>query len=242
MPTTTPERRRFDLETLKAVAWALIAIAAVSALFIVVGRIIGFEQDGMLAQFFGQLRESWLALPAVVLVFVLAALVGAPQFLLIAVTVAAFGPLAGFLYSYIATLVSASINFEAARRLGTRWLERRALRRLEGLRERIGDQGFYAAMLVRIVPSAPFVVVNAALGLSRTPYLAFIAGTAVGIIPKTALIALLGKVVEQAIAGEARAIVTLVGAAALWLALVVGARALVRAQLGRRRGTGTGGT
>ncbi len=213
-----------DMRLARTVGIVLLILLAISAVFWASAKVIGLSDDGLLAQAFAAVVASWLAVPVVVAAFTAASFIGAPQFLLIAVTVAAFGPVYGLMLSYAATLVSASTNFWLARWLGAEWLARIGLDRVDTLISAISRNGFMAAMLVRVVPSGPFIVVNGALGISGTPYAAFLAGTAVGILPKTALIAVLGKVVERAIAGDATAMVYLISAALLWVALAVGAR------------------
>ncbi len=204
---------------LRSLPLVLAMIVAVSAIFWISAHIIGLDENGILNQTFQRFADSPWALPVVVLAFTLASFIGAPQFLLIAVTVAAFGSLTGFLYSIAATLVSSSVNFQLARWVGADWLRRRGWADLDSIMAMVGRNGFLASLLVRVVPSAPFIVVNMGLGLTNTSFAAFFLGTAIGILPKTAVIALLGKVVERAQSGDPEAIAYLVLAAVIWLAL-----------------------
>jgi len=73
------------------------------------------------------------------------------------------------------------------------------------------------------------------LGLTATSYAAFISGTAIGILPKTALIALLGKVVERAQSGDLQAIQYLVLAALGWIALAFMTKWIVRRREAMKR-------
>ncbi len=217
-----------DTATLRTIAGLLLAIIALSAVFWISANLIGLDENGILATTFRAFVDSPFALPVAILSFTLASFIGAPQFLLIAVAVAAFGPLTGFLYSILSTLVSASVNFLLARYFGIDWLRRRGWRGLARISGMVGRNGFMAALLVRIIPSAPFIVVNMGLGLSDMTYRAFIAGTAIGILPKTAVIALLGKVIERAQAGNIEAIQYLVLAALAWLALAFATKSIAR--------------
>src|SRR6185503_4639802 len=77
---------------------------------------------------------------------------------------------------------------------------------------------FLASMLIRNVPSAPFIVVNMAFGAARVNFFAFIAGLALGVLPKTALVAFGGAAIMAALEGNLGvAIAMVVAAAALWL-------------------------
>lgn len=217
-----------DRASLRNIALLILAVVAASLVLWFSAKVIGLDENGVLSTTFRSFIGSPWALPVVTLGFTAASFIGAPQFLLIAVTVAAFGPLYGFLFSFAATLFSASANFLLARYVGAEWLRNRGWKGIGSLTEMVGRNGFMAALMVRIIPSAPFIVVNMGLGLTRTPYTAFLAGTAIGILPKTALIALLGKVVERAQTGDLQAILYLLAAAGGWIALAVLAKWIVR--------------
>ncbi|MEM1371900.1 MAG: VTT domain-containing protein [Pseudomonadota bacterium] len=213
---------------IRSVVTALLAIVGISALFMASAQLIGLDENGALNRALTSVADSNLALPVTALCFALCSLIGAPQFLLIAVTVTVFGPWTGFAYAVCATLVNASMNFYLSRLVGAEWLRKQGWSGVDTVMDLVGRNGFWAALLVRVIPSAPFIVVNMGLGLTRTPYAAFISGTAIGILPKIALIALLGKVVDRAYAGEADAIFYLSAAAAIWLALAVMAKRLLQ--------------
>jgi len=217
-----------DPDTLRTFVLVALALILSSALVWLISNFVGFGAESALGQTLRSAVASPWAFPVLVLTFLGGSFLGAPQFLLIALAVGAFGPLHGFIFAYIATLISASVNFAVARWFGAAWLERRRSAALKSLVAAIGRNGFISSMAVRIVPSAPFIIVNAALGLTRVPFSTFLAGTAIGIIPKTAIVALLGKVVERAIAGDVDAILYVVLGLGVWVLLALLARRLVR--------------
>jgi uncharacterized membrane protein YdjX (TVP38/TMEM64 family) len=217
-----------NADAIRSIVLIVLAVLTVSAVFWTAGRFVGLDENGALAETFKAAAESSWALPIVIVCFTAASFIGAPQFLLIALAVAAFGPVRGFMFSYVATMISASTNFLVARLFGARWLQRHRGATLKTLTDFVGRNGFYSALIVRIVPSAPFVVVNMGMGMTTMPYMAFLAGTAVGVIPKTTLVALLGKIVQRARAGETDAILYLVLAALVWIVLAYLARWLIR--------------
>jgi len=167
-----------------------------------------------------------LALPAVVAGFAALAFLGVPQFVLIAAAVAAFGPWQGMAYSWVGTMVSALVGFGLARRwrgaVGSMATGQTA-ERLMGL---IVRNGLMASLAIRLVPFAPFVVVNMAAGLTRIAVFDFTAGTAIGILPKIALTAMAGNSIARASAGGRWeiAIGLLVLAAAVWILASLAAR------------------
>jgi uncharacterized membrane protein YdjX (TVP38/TMEM64 family) len=221
-----------DARAVRAVIISVLLFFSV-ALVLVMGRTTAiFDEDD--APVFMWLRESadspW-GLPATILVFTLAAFVGAPQFVLIAGAVVAFGPVRGFAFSWIATMVSAVVDFELARAFGAGLLRRYGGDAVNRLSRMVGRSGFWSSLAVRIVPSAPFIVVNMAAGVSHMTRGAFLAGTALGIIPKGVLVAFLGgSIMTFSEGGEITLALALGGVALGWLLAVVWARRALRAR------------
>jgi uncharacterized membrane protein YdjX (TVP38/TMEM64 family) len=138
-------------------------------------------------------KDSKLAILTVIFVFVFASFIGAPQWALITACVLGFGPLMGAFYAWIATLTSASVNFGLARILGQKRLMRFTGPRLKSVLEKVEKKGLLWSFVVRLVPTGPFILVNLAAGVSSIRYFSFIAGTALGIIPKILVVALIAK-------------------------------------------------
>jgi uncharacterized membrane protein YdjX (TVP38/TMEM64 family) len=160
---------------------------------------------------------------------VTAAFLGVPQFLLIAACVVAFGPWVGFLYSWAATVASAAITYWLGRGPAARSLERFGSRTAQRMRRLIGANAFTASFVIRNVPSAPFVVVNMAFGAARANFSAYLAGCALGVLPKIALVAFFGGSFMSAAKGDGvwtSAILTAV--AGFWLLVMLGVRELVK--------------
>lgn len=163
-------------------------------------------------------RGPW-GLPAVVAAFAALAFLGVPQVVLIAAAVAAFGPWTGLVYSWAGTMVSALVGFGLGRAFGARLIAGWA--GAERFAGEVGRNGFLASLTVRLVPFAPFVVVNVAAGVTGMSWTAFAAGTALGIAPKIALIALAGR---QVMSGGAWALAWLALAVVVWIGAGLAAR------------------
>lgn len=120
---------------------------------------------------------------AVVASYVLAGLLMVPVTLLIAVTGIVFGPIAGSGYALAGTLLSAAVSYA----IGA-WLGRDTVRRLLGprinrLSRRIAKRGILAMMVIRVLPVAPFTVVNIVAGASHIRFRDYLLGTLFGILP-----------------------------------------------------------
>ena len=195
---------------------------------------IGKSQLGLAAE---DRLEAWLqgyagspwAFAATVLLFIAAAFIGAPQFILIAACVVAFGPWWGFVYSWVATIVSAGVTYWLGRGPTARMLDRFGGRTLNRLKGFVGKNAFYASFMIRNVPSAPFIVVNMAFGATRASFTAYLLGCALGVLPKTALVAFFGGAVVSAVSGDGVwTSLILAAVAVVWLGLMLGVRELVR--------------
>jgi uncharacterized membrane protein YdjX (TVP38/TMEM64 family) len=96
-----------------------------------------------------------------------------------------FGWPAGIPVALCASLTSALINFSTARLLGRAAVQGLAGRRLERLDAVLRRRGLLAVIGIRLVPMAPFAIVNAACGLSGVRVRDYVLGTAVGLLPGT---------------------------------------------------------
>jgi uncharacterized membrane protein YdjX (TVP38/TMEM64 family) len=110
--------------------------------------------------------------------------------------------------------VSSLVGFYLGRAAGARVLERFSGPGVRRFMDHVGRNGFLASLIVRLVPSAPFIVVNMAAGVTPMRVLDFALGTAIGIVPKIALTVFAGSSI-------ARALHEGLGAEALWLVLIV---------------------
>lgn len=226
-----------DARRWRAALVMVLLFAATAAIFLAGKSALGLEAEHRLEAWLTGFRGSPWALIATIVLFTVTAFVGAPQFLLIAACVVAFGPWYGFAYSWIATVASGAVTFYVGRIAGARALDRFAGGTLDRLRRFVGANAFYASFIIRNVPSAPFIVVNMAFGLSRASFLGFITGCALGVLPKTALVAFFGGSFMTAVEGDGFwSAAMLAGIGVVWLAVMLGVRELVRRRQARAGG------
>ncbi|MCF6292881.1 MAG: VTT domain-containing protein [Robiginitomaculum sp.] len=139
------------------------------------------------------IRDSSFGLPTVIAIFVIMGMLAVPQFVLIAACVFAFGSVDGSVFSWAGTMVSASLHFWLGRLTGAEPLQRFGGDNINKIVEFVSKNGFWSSLLVRVVPSGPFIFVNLALGVSRAKFIQFVVGTAIGIVPKIIAIAFVGQ-------------------------------------------------
>lgn len=215
------------------VVWVSLATFAVVAAMLVVGRLVfGDRVEVLVKAMLGGAERSHWGLPAAILAFTIAAFVGAPQFVLIAACVVAFGPERGFWYAWIATIVSGAATFFLAKVSGAQKLVARYSGATGGRFTRFigkGRNAFFASMIVRMLPTAPFIVVNMSMAVAGMPFLPFIAGLAAGVLPKTAIVAFAGDGIMDALEGNlGSAAIGGAIAIAIWFIGVVLVRRFVR--------------
>ena len=120
--------------------------------------------------------------------FVLGGLVVMPVTMLIAATGIVFGPWLGMLYSLLGATLSAVFVYAIGREVGRDAVRRVAGRRINDLSRRIAKRGLLAMLFVRIVPIAPFSIINLVAGASHLGFRDFLIGTILGLLPGTILI------------------------------------------------------
>lgn len=187
-----------DAKAITSFAVSIILLVFVVLMFLFGKGWLNLQEDGAVMDLMARAADSPWALVGVISVFSLLALTAFPQILLITVTVIAFGPKTGALYAWIATMASATLTFGMGHFLGGRWVLRLGGERVQKTIGFIGRHGVLASGLVRVVPSAPFIVVNAAAGAAHIPMWKFWLGTGIGIIPKILVVAVLGAFTPSA--------------------------------------------
>jgi uncharacterized membrane protein YdjX (TVP38/TMEM64 family) len=190
-----------DAKGWRALAVSFVLVGGVGLVFLFGAQVLGFNGEATVERWLGTASGPW-ALPVAVAAFAALAFLGVPQFMLIAAAVVAFGPMTGFAYSWIGTMVSSLVGFYLGRLAGARTLATFSGEGLRQFMELVGRHGFFASLIVRLAPSAPFIVVNMAAGVTPMRVFDFILGTALGIIPKIALTAFAGNSLARVLKGQ----------------------------------------
>lgn len=197
-----------------AAAWSLTPLAALT-------------DPHLWAEWIQTLHGPWAAL-AVVILFVLAGLVMFPVMVLIAVTAAVFGAWPGVAYAAAGALASALATYLLGRWLGPRGLRQFFGPRLNLITRSFARKGIPTITLVRLVPVAPFSIVNLAAGAICIPALDYLLGTAIGLTPGLTLMSLLGDQATDLIQSPTLGgIAVLVGLLAGAIGVSVGLQVLV---------------
>ena len=106
-----------------------------------------------------------------------------PVTLLNLVVIMVFGPLMGPLYALSGAALSAAAMYGAGDYIGRERVRRFAGKRLNRISKRLARRGVLAMAVVRLVPIAPFTVVNLVAGASHIRMRDYLAGTVIGMAP-----------------------------------------------------------
>ena len=171
--------------------------------------------------------SAWAPL-GVIALYVAGGMVAFPVTILIAVTSATFGPFLGFAYAAAGSLVSALATYLVGAWLGKDMLDSALGPRTDRIRRRIVRQGVLSVVAVRMVPVAPFTLINLVAGASRIRLHDYLVGTALGMAPGLVVMAALGHQLFQIVTRPtAMNIALLVAAMLAWIAVSVGVQMLV---------------
>jgi phospholipase D1/2 len=116
-----------------------------------------------------------------------------PVTLLVVVTALAFGPWVGSACSIVASLGSASISYGIGHALWRDAVRRLGGRRLNRLNHALARRSILAVVLVRLVPVAPFTIVNLVAGSSHVSFRDYFLGSAVAMSPGIVVISVLAQ-------------------------------------------------
>ena len=184
-------RRMWTPRTVLAVAGTVAALTGL-ALAWQTTSLRDFADIGYVASVISGYSQSSLAPLFAVMAFVLGGLVVFPVVVLIAATAAALGPWIGAVSATVGVLASSLLLFMIGRFLGHKRLQSLLGARALRVQRRIVGKGVVAVAMIRMVPVAPFSLVNVLAGASQLRLTDFLIGTVIGMAPGIITMAVLG--------------------------------------------------
>jgi uncharacterized membrane protein YdjX (TVP38/TMEM64 family) len=163
-------------------------------------------------------------LPIAALVFAVALTFAVPLTFLTLVVVVAFGPFSGFVCAMVGAQVGALCSYGLGAALGRDIVRKLGGARVNRLSQQLAQRGLMAVIAVRLVPVAPFAVVNMIAGGSHIRLRDLLLGTLLGMLPGTMGIALFVETILAAMrnpspgSGIAVVITVLLIAVGVWAA------------------------
>jgi uncharacterized membrane protein YdjX (TVP38/TMEM64 family) len=175
-----------------------------------------------------QQAETLNANPAapllMIMVISLAGSLAVPLTLLVVAAVLAFGSVTGFFCSLAGAELSALLTYAMGQGLGRDLVRRYAGERLNRVSKQLSKRGVLTIVTLRIVPVAPFVVINLVAGASHIGFRDFALGTLIGLLPGLVAVAFFADSLVRSIRDPGVGSIVWLGAvilaivgAALWL-------------------------
>ena len=190
---------------MRATIWLVGSLLVPVVLLLLARHFLGVEQADLF-NMMASLRDSTWAIPITIGLFCALAFVGAPQWMLVTGAVLAFGPWEGSGVAWIGSLASAVLGFWLGHLLGAERLRKLDAELIQKISAAVRKNGFMTSLVVRLVPTGPAILVNLAAGVSRMRFSHFAGGTAIGIIPKIVVVALVSQGVVSGLSGSLMAI------------------------------------
>ncbi len=169
------------------------------------------------------LNQSAWGVPIAFAAFVIASLAAVPVTLLILVVTLVFDPVLGSVIALGASAIAAVAGYGIGHYTGAKAARKRLGGRLSDLRQRLTKRGIFAVVTLRIVPVAPFAVLNLVAGAMQVRFRDYVIGTLIGMAPAViamavfseGLLQLLGRADMRSLALVVGGI--LLGGGLLWL-------------------------
>jgi phosphatidylserine/phosphatidylglycerophosphate/cardiolipin synthase-like enzyme/uncharacterized membrane protein YdjX (TVP38/TMEM64 family) len=179
-------------------------------------------------QWLSDIAEMPSAPLMVLAMFVVGGLLVFPVLLLIAATAAAFGPWLGFALASTGAIASAIVTYGVGAAIGRRTMEKVLGPQLHRVRRGVVRRGVLAVAAIRLVPIAPFTLVNLVAGASKIPFADYLLGTIIGMAPGLIMMSALGYQIWSVIAAPTLTNVLLFILAVFgWLVVSIGAQGLL---------------
>ncbi len=105
----------------------------------------------------------------------------------------AFGALYGVLWATVGVTLGCALSFGYARFLGQGFVQKRFGRRIVRLEGFLMRSPLTMTLLIRFLPVGNNLITNILAGVTRIPFLPFVAGSALGYVPQHLVFALLGS-------------------------------------------------
>jgi phosphatidylserine/phosphatidylglycerophosphate/cardiolipin synthase-like enzyme/uncharacterized membrane protein YdjX (TVP38/TMEM64 family) len=121
--------------------------------------------------------------------YICSAILMIPILFLITVTILIYGSIEGFIIAILGSCLSGTITYWFGRILGRRTVRKIGGDKVNRVSKRLGKNGFVSTFIIRLIPLAPYSIVNIIAGATHIRFRDFILGTFLGLMPGTLAIA-----------------------------------------------------
>jgi phospholipase D1/2 len=160
------------------------------------GELLGQEQA---IAWLNHFKDSVWAPLWLISIFVFGGVLGVPlNFMLITITLV-MGTTAALLYGISGAIVSAVASFFIGRILGKPLVEKFGSERTERLSQKLGERSFRSVAFIRLIPIAPFFLINMFAGATHLNFKQYLWGTILGMTPGMCAVVFLANRAEAVV-------------------------------------------
>lgn len=209
------------------IAAALALVACLSALWAYT-PLAAYTDIDRLSGLMESMRNAPGTLIWVVGVYIVSGLLFFPVTAVSTAVVLIFGGVKGFVYATVGALASGLTGYALGRLIGRERLLR-LFPKAERSVNKMRDSGVIGVTVIRMLPIAPFSVVNMIMGVIQVPILVFLLGTALGLSPGKIMLAIFGdRFIDAFQKPDAENILYAAVGIGLWAGVVIACNKLAR--------------
>jgi uncharacterized membrane protein YdjX (TVP38/TMEM64 family) len=191
-----PNGKSFNMPNPSKQTLMILIAVTIIALLVGGGYILSQNVDWMskdyLQSILESLRNSPWALPAVCGIYVVAGLLFFPVTVLSLAVAMVFGAVWGVFYGMAGVMCSTTVLFLIGNLMGDKGLRSLAGPRINKIDKKFAENGIVGVAVIRMIPVAPFSLVNLVAGISSIKISSFLLGTFLGMLPPMIIKALVG--------------------------------------------------
>lgn len=223
VPARNPRRRSI------MILLGLTIVGVLGGLMFWASQSIEWLSSDSINAFLEESRGTYFALPTVLLVYVVGGILFFPVTVLSLAVAAIFGPIWGPIYGIMGALMSSAIMFGIGKLSGNAGLKKLGGPKVAAVDEKLKRSGIVGVAAIRMLPIAPFSLVNLVAGISSIGILQFLIGTFLGMFPPMIAKGLVGDSIAQIWKNPSvETISYLVGGIILWGLMIWGSQKFAR--------------
>jgi phospholipase D1/2 len=134
----------------------------------------------------------------VLAIYIIGSVLSVPITVLILLTAIVFGPIWGSVYALVGSLAGAAVTYAIGYLIGQDLVRKIAGAKWSRLEKKINQAGVVAVATLRLLPVAPFTVVNVVSGAFKVPLRDYVIGSFLGLFPGIIVTNLFARQFERA--------------------------------------------
>ena len=222
-PVRNPRRRTI------MVGIGVLVIAALAATLLLASHFIPWLSTDNINAFLEESRGTYFALPTVLLVYVVGGFFFFPVTVMSLAVSAIFGPVWGPLYGIMGALLSSASMFGVGKLAGNAGLRKIGGPKVAAVDEKLKTSGIVGVAAIRMLPIAPFSLVNLVAGISSIGLMQFLIGTFLGMFPPMIAKGLVGDSITQIFRNPSPETISyLIGGIVLWGLMIWGSQKIAK--------------